>query len=140
MKKFNKQKLISNEVLVQKAKLLNTAGKPSKHIREVLELSVDELNIIRTYLIGRKEWTYNGDWSKRNTMNNKITKTANTIKTTKTTKTTKPNKSTSVKSVVVKESRRPKAIEVLNINFKGINVEIQKSSNIVVTENTIYVK
>ena len=127
MKKANKQNLISNEVLVQKAKLLNTAGKPSKHIREVLELSVDELNIIRTYLIERKEWTYNGAWAKRNNMN-------------KTTKTTKPNKSTSVKSVVVKESRRPKAIEVLNINFKGINVEIQKSSNIVVTENTIYVK
>lgn len=128
MKKANKQKLISNEVLVQKAKVLNTAGKPSKHIREVLELSVDEMNIIRAYLIGRKEWTYNGAWAKRNTMN------------TKTTKTTKTNKSTSVKSVVVKESRRPKAIEVLHINFKGINVEIQKSSNIVVTENTIYVK
>ena len=128
MKKANKQKLISNEVLVQKAKLLNTAGKPSKHIREVLELSLDEMNIIRAYLIGRKQWTYNGAWAKRNTMN------------TKTTKTTKTNKSTSVKSVVVKESRRPKAIEVLHINFKGINVEIQKSSNIVVTENTIYVK
>jgi hypothetical protein len=131
MKKANKQKLISNEVLVQKAKLLNTAGKPSKHIREVLELSLDEMNIIRAYLIGRKQWTYNGAWAKRNTMHTKSIKTI---------KTTKPNKSTSVKSVVVKESRRPKAIEVLHINFKGINVEIQKSSNIVVTENTIYVK
>ena len=128
MKKINKQNLISNEVLVQKAKLLNTSGKSTKHIRKVLELSLDEMNTIRAYLIGRKEWTYNGAWSKRNNMS------------TKTSKATKSTKSTSVKSVVVKESRRPKAIEVLHINFKGINVEIQKSSNIVVTENTIYVK
>lgn len=137
MKKINKQNLISNEVLVQKAKLLNTAGKSSKHIREVLELSLDEMNTIRAYLIGRKEWTYNGAWSKRNNMS---TKTNKTSKSTKTVKSVKSTKSASVKSVVVKESRRPKAIEVLHINFKGINVEIQKSSNIVVTENTIYVK
>ena len=137
MKKINKQNLISNEVLVQKAKLLNTSGKSSKHIREVLELSLDEMNTIRAYLIGRKEWTYNGAWSKRNNMS---TKTNKTSKSTKTVKSVKSTKSASVKSVVVKESRRPKAIEVLHINFKGINVEIQKSSNIVVTENTIYVK
>ena len=140
MKKINKQNLISNEVLVQKAKLLNTSGKSSKHIREVLELSLDEMNTIRAYLIGRKEWIYNGAWSKRNNMSTKTSKTSKSTKTVKSVKSTKSTKSASVKSVVVKESRRPKAIEVLHINFKGINVEIQKSSNIVVTENTIYVK
>jgi DNA-binding MarR family transcriptional regulator len=43
-----------------------------------------------------------------------------------------------VKSTYTK--REPKIVDTITINFKGVNVEVQKSSNIIITESTIVVK
>lgn len=40
----------------------------------------------------------------------------------------------------VYSKREPKTVDTITINFKGVSVQVQKSSNIIITESTIIVK
>jgi len=105
---------------IAKVKELNNSGKTSFEIMKALSVSQSSMNQIRKKLSQTNDWVYHSPW--------------------KTIRLKSKAKVKTPKSIVVKESRKTKAIQVLNINFKGINVEIQNSSNIIITENTIYVK
>jgi hypothetical protein len=126
MKKSNLKEVLTIDLKNQLVSLRNQ-GKTVSQMSEITGLSVYEIRQIGKLLIEKGLWSYSERWKKR----------VNTI-VTKSTETVKPLKTTKIKRTYNK--REAKTVDSITINFKGINVEVQKSSNIIITDTVIYVK
>lgn len=119
--KINRNYTLSKDVYDQII-ALEKQGKSKAYIRRTLGISLNNMNQISTILFEKGIWKRTPQWIKRvDTLNKKLT----TIKTER-----------------VRKERKVNSDKMLTvtINFKGVNVEIQKTSNIIVTQDTIFVK
>jgi hypothetical protein len=104
---------------------LRNQGKTLSEMAEITGLSLSHVKRFGSELIKKGLWSYSGIWKVR--MKNQKTQT-----------TTTENSEPKVKRVYNK--REPQKVDTITINFKGVNVEVQKSSNIIITDTVIYVK
>jgi hypothetical protein len=104
---------------------LRNQGKTLSEMAEITGLSLSYVKRFGSELIKKGLWSYSGIWKVR--MKNQKTQT-----------TTTENSESKVKRVYNK--RQPQKVDTITINFKGVNVEVQKSSNIIITDTVIYVK
>jgi hypothetical protein len=123
MKKSNLKEVLTIDLKNQLVSLRNQ-GKTVSQMSEITGLSIYDIRQIGKLLIEKGLWSYSERWKKR----------VNTIST----KTTEITKITKAKRTYNK--REAKTVDSITINFKGINVEVQKSSNIIITDTVIYVK
>jgi len=123
MKKSNLKEVLTIDLKNQLVSLRNQ-GKTVSQMSEITGIPVSKIKQIGAKLIQNGLWSYSERWKKR----------VNTIST----KTTETTKTTKVKRTYNK--REAKTVDSITINFKGINVEVQKSSNIIITDTVIYVK
>ena len=119
---------------------LEKQGKTKAYIRRTLGIDLSTMNRISTSLFEKGIWKKSPQWIKRTeTLKAQASKTlAQMYKE----KAFKKNISTIVKTERVRKERKVSSDKMLTvtINFKGVNVEIQKTSNIIVTQDTIFVK
>lgn len=121
MKKPNKLQLLLTPDLKQQLVSLRNQGKSVREMSEITGVSKSLLTRMSSELIRLGLWSPNEIWKKRTLTIANQTKG----------------------SVFPKRSyvkREPQLLDVITINFKGINVQIQKSANIIVTDTVIYVK
>jgi hypothetical protein len=104
---------------------LRNQGKTLSEMAEITGLSLNRIRYVRCKLIKKGVWSYSDVWKTR-------------IKNQKTQTTATENLEPKVKRVYNK--REPQKVDTITINFKGVNVEVQKSSNIIITDTVIYVK
>ena len=123
MKKSNLKDVLTIDLKNQLVSLRNQ-GKTVSQMSEITGIPISKIRQIGAKLIQNGLWSYSERWKKR--VNTISTKATETIKTTK------------VKRTYNK--REAKTVDSITINFKGINVEVQKSSNIIITDTVIYVK
>lgn len=123
MKKSNLKEVLTIDLKNQLVSLRNQ-GKTVSQMSEITGIPVSKIKQIGAKLIQNGLWSYSERWKKR----------VNTIST----KTTETTKTTKIKRTYNK--REAKTVDSITINFKGINVEVQKSSNIIITDTVIYVK
>ena len=125
MKKTKLQQILNVDLKNQLVSLRNQ-GKSIREISEITNLSISMLNQISSLFIKKGIWSPNPTWKKRmNTINAK-----NNVE---------PIESVQpVKRAYTK--REPQVVDTITINFKGVNIEVQKSSNIIITESTIVVR
>jgi transposase len=122
MKKTKLQQILNVDLKNQLVNLRNQ-GKSIREISEITGLSISMLNQITSLFIKKGIWSPNPTWKKRmDTLNAK-----NNVEVVQ-----------PVKRAYTK--REPKIVDTITINFKGVNVEVQKSSNIIITESTIVVR
>lgn len=119
--KINRNYTLSKDVYDQIV-ALEKQGKTKAYIRRTLGISLNNMNQISTILFEKGIWKRTPQWIKR----------ADTL----------TKKLTGVKTERVRKERKVSSDKMLTvtINFKGVNVEIQKTSNIIVTQDTIFVK
>lgn len=98
---------------------LEKQGKSRTEMSKIIGVNRSTMNAIRNKMIEQGIWKTAPNWIKR-------------CETIAAKATVQP------KPIVERKQRMPK--NSININFKGVNVTIEKSSNIIVTENTIFVK
>lgn len=104
---------------------LRKQGKTLPEMAEITGLPLNRIRYVRCELIKKGVWSYSDVWKTR-------------IKNQKTQTTASENSESRVKRVYNK--RQPQKVDTITINFKGVNVEVQKSSNIIITDTVIYVK
>jgi transposase len=122
MKKTKLQQTLNVDLKNQLVNLRNQ-GKSIREISEITGLSISMLNQITSLFIKKGIWSPNPTWKKRmDTLNAK-----NNVEVVQ-----------PVKRAYTK--REPKIVDTITINFKGVNIEVQKSSNIIITESTIVVR
>lgn len=137
--KINRNYTLSKDVYDQII-ALEKQGKTKAYIRRTLGINSSTMNRISTILFEKGIWKKTPQWIKRtDTLKEKASKTlAEMYKE----KAFKKSISTTVKTERVRKERKVSSDKMLTvtINFKGVNVEIQKTSNIIVTQDTIFVK
>jgi len=137
--KINRNYTLSKDVYDQII-ALEKQGKTKAYIRRTLGINLSTMSRISTILFEKGIWKKTPQWIKRtDTLKEKASKTlAEMYKE----KAFKKNISTMVKTERVRKERKVSSDKMLTvtINFKGVNVEIQKTSNIIVTQDTIFVK
>jgi predicted transcriptional regulator len=104
---------------------LRKQGKTLSEMAEITGLSYNNIRHIRSEFIKKGVWSYSKIWQTRVKNQRKKSTISNSLE-------------PEVKRVYTK--REPQKVDTVTINFKGINVEVQKSSKIIVTDTVIYVK
>lgn len=122
MKKQTKVQQVLNVDLKNQLISLRNQGKSIREMSEITNVSISTLNQITSLFIKKGIWSVSPIWKKRmDTIN--------------------ANKVEPIKVVKPAYSKRqPKVVDTITINFKGVSVQVQKSSNIIITESTIIVK
>lgn len=134
MKKQTKLQSILTADLKSQLVALRNQGKSVREMSEITGIPKYTLTAISSELIRLGLWSPSEVWKKRTaTLNAK--KNANNVNSVNSVKTEDV-----VKTKRVYTKRQPELLDIITINFKGINVQIQKSANIIVTDTVIYVK
>ena len=121
MIKINRNYSLSQDTYNQLV-ALEKQGKTRVEMAKIIGVNKSTMNKIRNRMVENGIWKTSPNWIKRvETIMSKATVSNGKFK-----------------SVVERKEKMPK--NSININFKGVNVTIEKSSNIIVTENTIFVK
>ena len=117
---------------------LRKQGKTLPEMAEITGLPLNRIRYVRCELIKKGVWSYSDVWKTR--IKNQQLKDVEVYSWSSepNSKVTIEKPKTRVKRVYNK--RQPQKVDTITINFKGVNVEVQKSSNIIITDTVIYVK
>lgn len=119
------KKFTLTQDLVNQLVNLRKQGKTKQQIASLLKINKGTMNAVTKVMIEKGAWGYSKMWMTR-LKNNNI-----------------PAKKTTVTKTQVKKTsvvRTPKVENYITINFKGVNVQVEKTSNIIITQHAILVK
>jgi len=118
MKRGKIKNILTPDLTTQLVNLRNQ-GKSLSEMSRITGLPISTTRYIGALLLKKGLWKYNDTWKKRQ-------KTLST-------QTAKP-------IVATRKKRETKTTDHIIINFKGVNLQVQKTSNIIITDTVIYVK
>jgi hypothetical protein len=98
---------------------LDKQGKKRREIAKLLDINRGTMNALTKVMISKGAWGYSNLWKTR-LKNSSINVEKTTVKT--------------------KVLRTPKVVDYITINFKGVNLQIEKNSNIIINQSGIFVK